>query len=360
MYSWDLSGAALGCVALIPLLPPIGPGGLLLVAAALNLLAAGLFAPTRRFRLPLVIAAMALVATPVVYAPNYLGFTDHLHKRGVKEAREDDRVEFSRWDPVSKIDVIELRDDPATPQHNGDWPRRKHIAYDGGTQSSHITESDGDLARLRRAIESGSKSIYDDFWHRGVLASHFIKRDSGQRVLIIGAAGGQETKAALMYGAAHVDAIELVPTVVELGRNTYARFNGGFFNDPRVVLKSDEGRAFLRASDSRYDIIQIHSNFTTSSIAAGTGALSPDYLQTADAYREYFQKLTPDGILHVNHHTYPRLVTTAALAWRQLGLSDFQRHVLIFETQGVPDPLPTMLIKMTPWTAPRSKPRTAS
>lgn len=341
LYCWDLSGAALGCVVMIPLLPPIGPGGLLMVAAAMNVLAAALFAAQPRVRLVLCVVAVALTAAPIVHMPAYFDFTDHLHKRGVREAREHGAIEFSRWDTVSKIDVIDV---PGAVQ-------RKHVAYDGGNQSSHIFAFDGDFAALRAGLEDGSRSVFQYFWHRGVLVSHFLKRDSGAEVLVVGAAGGQETKAALIYGAGHVDAIELVPTVVELGLGRYADFNGGLFKDPRVALSSNEGRAYLRASPRSYDIIQIHSNQTSSSIAAGTGALSPEYLQTADAYREYFSKLTADGILHVNHHTYPRVITTAALAWRQIGRSDFQRHVLIFEMQGVADTLPTILIKMTPWNA---------
>jgi hypothetical protein len=46
---------------------------------------------------------------------------------------------------------------------------------------------------------------------------------------------------------------------------------------------------------------------------------------------------------------YPRMVTTAALAWRRMGLTDFQRHVAVY---FCPSELtePTRLIKMKPWT----------
>ncbi|MGX9727170.1 MAG: spermine/spermidine synthase domain-containing protein [Candidatus Electronema sp. VV] len=72
------------------------------------------------------------------------------------------------------------------------------------------------------------------------------ERDSGQEVLIIGAAGGQETKAALTFGAKHVDVVELVGFVVKVGKELYKDFNGGIFNDPRVTAHVDEGRSFLR------------------------------------------------------------------------------------------------------------------
>jgi hypothetical protein len=43
------------------------------------------------------------------------------------------------------------------------------------------------------------------------------------------------------------------------------------------------------------------------------------------------------------------MVTIAARAWKEMGKKNFQRHVLVTERPGG-DTLPTMLIKMTPWT----------
>ena len=350
LYFWDLVGAGVGCVLIIPLLAPIGPGGILFVAGSFGLLAAALLASRPAIRVAASVAAVLATAIPAVSGPAAFDFVEHLAKRGVKEARLAGAIEFSRWDPISKIDVIDqIPNDPKTDRPDP-AARRKHIAYDGGTQSSHIFPFDGNYAGLRSAIESGAAPIHLHFWHRGVLASHRVKRDSNQRVLVIGSAGGQETKAALMYGASSVDAVEMVRTVVQLMTGRYAEYSGGIFKDPRVHPFAMEGRSFLRATTSAYDIIQIHSNHTSSSVAAGTGAMSPNYLQTAEAYREYFTHLTKDGILHINHFGFARMITTAALAWKQLGRTDFQRHVVVLGMNTSGDTLPTLLIKMQPWT----------
>jgi len=350
LYFWDLTGAAVGCVLIIPLLAPIGPGGILFVTAAFGLVAAALLAPDWRARAAAIGAAALVTAIPVVHAPAYFDFVEHLAKRGVKEARLAGTVEYTRWDPISKIDVIDqIGSDPVTQQADP-AARRKHIAYDGGTQSSHIFSFDGHYADLRAAIERGTAPMHLHFWHRGVLASHRAKRDSGQRVLVLGSAGGQETKAALMYGASHVDAVELVGSVVRLMTGPYAAYSGGIFKDPRVTAYATEGRSFLRGTASTYDIIQIHSNHTSSSVAAGTGAMSPNYLQTAEAYREYFTHLGTDGVLHINHFGFSRMITTAALAWKELGRSDFQKHVVVLGMETERDTLPTLLVRMRPWT----------
>jgi len=43
IYFWDLTGAAVGCVIFIPLMPIIGPGGLLFCCAAVSLIVSAIF-----------------------------------------------------------------------------------------------------------------------------------------------------------------------------------------------------------------------------------------------------------------------------------------------------------------------------
>jgi spermidine synthase len=344
LYCWDLVGAGLGAVILIPFLPKIGPGGTLFIAAAVALVASALFSGSRRWGGTVCAGAAMLILIPMMHYPDIYDFKEHLEKRGPTTPRENEKIEFTRWDTISKIDVVDpglLHEAP-----------KKRIQYDGGSQSSDIFQFNGDLQELRHQVETGQFVDWQKrpWWQWGVLASHYLKRDQGQMVLIIGSAGGQETKAALMYGAGSIDAIELVGTVIELGKDRYATYNGGIFNHPNVNARKAEGRSFLRSTKNKYDIIQIFSNHTSSSIAAGSSAMGASYLQTADAFQEYFSHLTKDGILHMNHHIYPKLVTTAALAWSRMGRKDFQKHVVVFNLRGGWDNLPTLLIKMTPWT----------
>lgn len=337
LYCWDLIGASLGCLLIIPLLPPFGTVGLIVIVAAMGLLALAILLPNWLLRCIPLAAAIGLVAV-VVLKDGYYDFSPHMDKRGLATLMADQGfVDGSWWDPISKIDVVR-------------YPKKdaiRWIAYDGGSQTSYFYKFDGDYAQLRDQLPDKATS---HFWGRGVLVSHFLKQDTDQEVLIIGSAGGQEAKAALVYGAKHVDGIELVGKVVELGKGKYNEFIGGVMNAPQCNIQKGEGRSFLRSCNKKFDIIQLNSNHTSSSIAAGSGALSATYLQTTDAYKEYFTHLTPDGILHINHHIYPRMLLTAAKAWRELGLNDFKNHVLVLEVPESWDNLPTFLVKMSPWT----------
>ncbi len=344
LYFYDLCGAAIGCVIFIPFLPLLGPGGLLMLAAAALGAAAALFHGSRKAMQFAAVFALVAVLVPALAWPDYLSFTGHKGDRGIAMARREGRSEIVRWDPISKVEVIHIAG------------YVKNIVYDGGSQSSFLYRLEGGLERLRTQLDrfvrqNDEAGFLGNFWTRGVLIAHYFKRDQDQKVMVIGSAAGQEVKAALAYGAGHVDAVEMVGTVVDFGKNEYAEFNGGIFNDPRVNVQRGEGRGFLRSQGQQYDIIQIFSNHSSSSIAAGAGALDPTYLITADAFVDYFSHLTDNGVLQINHHTYPRIVSTAGLAWQRMGRDNLRDHVLVVSRNfREDDSLPSVLVKMQPWT----------
>lgn len=338
LYFWDLIGAALGCILLVPLLPQLGTVGTLYVVASFGFASAAFFAINKNRILGtlLLVCSVSAVVYPFTFS-KIETFEPHMMKRGFKDLVKNIGEE-SWWDPISKIDVLNL--EPLK-------RKQKWIAYDGGTQSSYYYPFDGDFQALREQLPQQARK---HFWGAHVPVSHYLKADSGSRVLIIGSAGGQELKAALTYSPSKVDAIELVGKVVELGKTTYADYIGNIMNDPRANVIRGEGRSFLSSSDEQYDIIQMFSNHTSSSIAAGSGSMQANYLQTVEAYEEYFKHLSEDGILHINHHVYQKMVATASKAWANLGRTNFQQHVVVSDHASVRDDLPTMLIKMSPWT----------
>jgi spermidine synthase len=51
------------------------------------------------------------------------------------------------------------------------------------------------------------------------------------------------------------EAAELSPVAIELSRDVWGRFGGGFFADPRFHLVREDGRVHLESSDRLYDVI---------------------------------------------------------------------------------------------------------
>ena len=330
LYFWDLVGASLGCLLVPILIPAYGGPGLLFVASGLALVALALISRWKVVTVLALLCAIGLGSFQLFYAKgNYLEIAFHMDKRGFRTLQGGRQLTY--WDPISRIDLIQYRKDYV-------W-----IAYDGGTQTSYFYTFDGDYKKLRDSLP---EKAVGQFWDKFVFASHWLKEGTAPDVLVVGAAGGQETKAAVTFGARHVDAIEMVGAVIALGKEKYAIEP---YDNPKVNAVRGEGRSFLRSSNKKYDIIQMMSNHTSASIASGSGAVAPNYLQTVDAYKEYFSHLTENGVLHINHHVYPKMVLTAARAWKEMGRKDFEKHVLLYYANRWYN-LPLLLIKMQPWT----------
>lgn len=329
LYFWDLVGASVGCLLVPLLIPAFGGPGLLFVASGFAIFAMGLLARSKVLFGGSIIVALLVSCFQLFLDSDYLEISYHMDKRGFRTLQQGNLGTY--WDRISRIDLIQYRAEYV-------W-----IAYDGGTQTSYYYTFDGDYEKLRDKLP---EKAVEQFWDRYVFTSHWLKEGTEPSVLIIGAAGGQETKGALTFGAKSVDAVEMVGKVISLGKKAYAREP---YENPKVNAVRGEGRSFLRSSGKKYDIIQMMSNHTTSGVASGSGAVSPNYLQTTDAYREYFSHLSENGVLHVNHHVYPKMVLTAARAWKEMGLDNFDRHVLLYYAPRWYN-LPTFLIKNSPWT----------
>ncbi len=329
LYFWDLVGASFGCLLVPLLIPAVGGPGMLFIASAIALLALCLVTRSKTVISMALVCAVGLTGFLLFRGHDYVEIDFHMDKRGFRTLQGGKIL--TRWDRISRIDLIQYRKEYI-------W-----IAYDGGTQTSYFYTFDGDYEKLRQSLP---EKATDQFWDKFVFASHWLKEGTHPDVLIIGAAGGQETKGAITFGANSVDAVEMVGTVIELGKTRFAKEP---YDNKRVNAIRGEGRSFLRASNKKYDIIQMMSNHTTSSIASGSGAVSPNYLQTTDAYKEYFSHLTDNGVLHINHHIYPKMVLTAARAWKEMGRKNFENHFLLYYANRWYN-LPTLLIKMQPWT----------
>jgi spermidine synthase len=338
LYFFDLVGAGIACFLFIPLLPIYGPGGFLFVSAAAGVVAFLCFLrPSKPMIGVFSLIALGLLCTPL-FVDDYIEFTGHADKRGNDTFIKDNKRVFVKWDPVSKLDVLEdVR------------PKALLFSLDGGEQSSWLKKLDGSLDQFVQIRETQPDTYF--FGRNSIV--HYLAHTAGKHpeTLIIGASAGGEIRAALAFSPTSIDAVEMVGSIIEAERYTFKDYGGGLYAHPKVKAVAGEGRSYLRSIDKKYDIIQMFSNHSSSSIAQGSGAAGTVYLQTEEAYLEYFSHLKDDGILQINRHIYPRMLTTAAQAWERFGRKDFWKYALVLETTATDvDTLPTLLIKMTPWT----------
>src|SRR5437867_7187758 len=299
VYAADLTGAAAGCLVLIPLLDRLGAPGVVLTAAALALVDAVLFAP------PVARPTYVAIGGAVVIVP-LAGQLSGLAGFGVTDTKghQGDRVLFSKWNSFSRIGVYERThgDWSLSPAYRGPTPDTRFMDIDSAA-STPILHADRDLSNVQYLRYELTALAY----HLKARDSGFGVRDSlgvgdssknpnpksqtpnpGFTALVIGPGGGRDLLSALVFGARRVDGVEINPIIAnDVMRNRFHDFSGGIYTDPRVRIVIDDGRSFVRRTPERYDVIQASLVDTWAATAAGAYTLTENTLYTVEAFDDY-------------------------------------------------------------------------
>lgn len=137
-----------------------------------------------------------------------------------------------------------------------------------------------------------------------------------ERTLIIGAGSGSDTAVALAKGVPHIDAVEIDPKILEFGRRLHPDKP---YDDPRVTAHVDDGRAFLRRTHTRYDLI-IFALPDSLTLTSGMSSLRLEsFLLTKEALADARDRLTEDGLLVLyNYYRYDWFIEKLAGMLREV------------------------------------------
>jgi SAM-dependent methyltransferase len=112
-------------------------------------------------------------------------------------------------------------------------------------------------------------------------------------VLIVGAGSGTDVAVALNHGAGHVDAVEIDARIQEIGQRDHPNRP---YDDPRVTRINDDGRAFLRRTSNRYDLVVFALPDSLTLVSTSANLRLESFLFTSEAFSEVRDRLAPDGI----------------------------------------------------------------
>lgn len=111
-------------------------------------------------------------------------------------------------------------------------------------------------------------------------------------VLIIGAGSGSDVAIALSKGAKRVDAVDIDPRIIEIGReNNLDRP----YSNPNVTTHVNDGRAFLESTDKKYDLILFALPDSLTLVSGASQIRLESFLFTSEAMRSVRDHLKPDG-----------------------------------------------------------------
>jgi hypothetical protein len=290
IYSFNLAGSALGCLAAVVALPLLGGSGTVMLSALLGALAALAFSvgswglETRAPYLQSLISSIIVLALLflTIRPPSFLEVRLSPYK-GLSQALlyPEARIVFSRWNAFSRVDVIESRGVKSAPGLS--------LAYLDPLPPQLGLFTDGDnLSPITRP-----ESL--DFIDYLPVSLPYRLRPRA-KALIIEPKGGLDVLVALHQGASSVVAVESNPLVIEVARETFKEPYG----DRRVTVVVENGRSYVRRVRERFDIVQVSLADTYRPVTSGAYSLSENYLYTVEAFVDYLAHLREGGLLVVS------------------------------------------------------------
>lgn len=136
------------------------------------------------------------------------------------------------------------------------------------------------------------KKTKEDYLRPYKLAKNF------DDILVLGAGTGNDLVMALKHNPKRIDAVEIDRKIYELGKRLNVHKP---YDDPRVQVHIDDGRAFLKKTNRKYDLI-VMGTLDSQTLLSGMSNIRLDnYMYTLESFQSIRERLKPDGRLILYH-----------------------------------------------------------
>jgi hypothetical protein len=150
--------------------------------------------------------------------------------------------------------------------------------------AGHYYQHINDLS-ARNAAPSKLRDFYD-FPYK----AHPTSAD----VAVVGSGTGNDVAAALRADAGKVDAIEIDPVIIEVGKRSHPEKP---YENPRVNAINNDARSFLRTTTNKYDVIVYGMLDSHTLLSPGSSVRLDSFVYTVEGLREARSRLKPDGMI---------------------------------------------------------------
>ncbi|HTQ65031.1 MAG TPA: hypothetical protein VMI12_09545 [Puia sp.] len=317
LYAFDLTGAALGSIAIIISIPHLGGGGSVIFAAFFGGIAALLFSWTKYKTQAAIGILLTLISAFVSHHSDQLiplRVTNNKHHARIKPI-------FTKWNTFSKVD---LYDYPSSLDSTRSAPT---FIIDDGTAATGL------MIDLKPGIRETLKQFPGDTLYESCLA-YILKKNP--EVLIIGSGCGTQVMDALHYGAKKIVAVDINPIINNVVYSLRNDLWGNMFHQPEVKLVTEEGRNYVRSTSEHFDaIVSVHT-ISNAAIASGALSLAENYVLTKEAFEDFYDHLSDSGTIYFTRPEFqlPRLFATCREVLEEHGVKDFSRHFFSYTYPG--------------------------
>jgi hypothetical protein len=335
IYFSNLTGSGIGAIGVLGLFKPLGGFRVLVFSALIGLTSAFIFSKKRKLFngiVLLILLALLLIPSSTVeinmspYKPLKLALL-----------YPNSKLISTEWNSISRVDVLEsgfVRYAPGLSlTYQEPLPKQIGIAVDG-TGLSAITEFNGTPLKFTRYLTSATPYTLN----------------TTENALIIEPGGGLEIIEALSNNVSSITTLESNPLIIEILLELQDFTS--IYKDSRVKVIEADARSFLELNRNKYDIIVIGLSSSSPVSSTGVYALTENYLFTVEAFKDYLDHLSEDGILSVTRRLEPppreslRTISIALQAHEELDTKAPEKHIATLRSLGTI----TILIKKSPFT----------
>jgi SAM-dependent methyltransferase len=203
------------------------------------------------------------------------------------------------------VPVVLLLYDPASPNHYAVWTPYQQIEY------SRMYARSGEFAEgVLKVNHTGYQAIVNlstDFLarHPDILKERpdenpfnvpFRFVGPAPSVLILGSGTGNDVAAALRHNSSAVDAVEIDPAILALGKHEHPEHP---YDSALVSVHLTDARAFLKRSSRSYDLILFGLLDSHTEFSDYSNMRIDNFIYTMESFNEARKHLNPDGVLFI-------------------------------------------------------------
>ncbi|PYQ47509.1 MAG: hypothetical protein DMF78_23545 [Acidobacteria bacterium] len=153
--------------------------------------------------------------------------------------------------------------------------------------------ANGSLHQVALPLGRAAVVTPGEAWVReGYHAPYARLRGPIRRALVVGAGSGNDVAVLLDRGAEHVDAVEIDPAILDIGRHSHP---AAPYASPRVRAINTDARAFLNDARESYDVIVFGTLDSMTRLSALSTARLDTFMYTRDCLRAARARLAPGG-----------------------------------------------------------------
>lgn len=342
LYFSDLCGASIACIVAEPIILFLGIESTVIFLGVVMFLVFLVISLLHRAKIRiaagfagLAIVTMLLVAN-VQFSFVTIGNVPGKDLYDLLAKNADLKVVQTTWNSFSRIDVVEGYSDRSR------------------TLSSIYIDADASTEVLKW---NGSRSDLNDLNTSLDILPYCLVNSNN--TLVVGPGGGKDILFALAGGSAKVVGVELNPLIVQVVNEYGSKAGNIYLNQSDINIVVDEGRSFIRRSNVKYDVISLTLVDTWAALYGGGYALAENYLYTKEAFVDYINHLSDNGVLMMIRwpSEIPKLVSTATEAYLSLGEEKAEiraRMSVIFNDIGSNRTKALFILKKLPFTLPEA------